>query len=48
MSDGGIFELRTPQALLDKAVHDLERLRQDPSDAYAAFDFFVSARHMPE
>lgn len=48
MSIGGIFELRTPRALLDKVVHDLKRLRQDPTDAYAAFDFFVSARHMPE
>lgn len=48
MSVDGIFELRTPRALLDKAVHDLERLRQDPTDTYAAFDFFVTARHMPE
>lgn len=48
MSIGGIFELRTPRDLLDKILHDLKRLRQDPTDAYAAFDFFVSARHMPE
>jgi hypothetical protein len=48
MSTGGIFELRTPRSLLDKLVHDLKRLRQNPTDAYAAFDFFVSARHMPE
>ncbi len=48
MTVGGIFELRTPRALLDKAVHDLERLRQDPTDAYAALDFFVTARHLPD
>ncbi|MBI2747788.1 MAG: hypothetical protein HYX43_00225 [Burkholderiales bacterium] len=31
-----------------KARHDIGRLRSDPTDAYAAFDFFVTVRHVPD
>lgn len=43
-----MFELRTPRHLLDKALHDLGRLRDNHLNAYAAFDFFVTARHIPD
>jgi hypothetical protein len=44
----GLFDLQSPQDLLKKLCHDLERLTNSPRDQYAAFDFFVTARHMPE
>jgi hypothetical protein len=44
----GIFQLKSAQDLVSKARHDFERLQSDPSDAYAAFDFFVTIRHIPE
>lgn len=47
MKSGGVFEITTPQHLLEKATHDIERLRTNHLDAYAAFDFFVTARHIP-
>lgn len=48
MKRGGIFELSTVDDLFAKARHDLGRLRHDPTDSYAAFDFFVTARHIPD
>lgn len=42
----GFFELRTPQDLFKKLEHDFARLKQNPVDSYAAFDFFVTANHM--
>jgi len=44
----GLFHLQTAKDMLAKLQHDFERLRADPVDAYAAFDFFVTARHLPE
>jgi hypothetical protein len=44
----GLFDLQSPQDLLKKLRHDLERLTNSPCDQYAAYDFFVTARHMPE
>jgi hypothetical protein len=44
----GIFHLGTPRDLVKKARHDLQRLRDNPLDAYAAFDFFVAVRHVPD
>ena len=44
----GLFQLKTPRDLVAKARHDLSRMRADPHDAYAAFDFFVTVRHFPE
>lgn len=48
MATGGLFEIKTPRELLNKALHDIARLRANPLDAYAAFDFFVTARHIPD
>lgn len=47
MNPGGTFDLKSPRQLLSKATHDLQRLRNDPTDAYAAFDLFVTLRHIP-
>ena len=44
----GLFRLKTAKDLLGKLRHDLQRLTSDPVNEYAAFDFFVTARHMPE
>jgi len=43
---GGFFELRTPQQLLAKLRHDHARLAANPTDSYAAFDFFVTANSL--
>jgi len=48
----GFFSLRTPRELLEKLEHDFERLRSAGATTqaaqYAAFDFFVSAEHLPD
>jgi hypothetical protein len=44
----GLFNLKTPRDLLAKLRHDFERLDANGLDACAAFDFFVTARHLPE
>jgi len=44
----GFFKLYDPYDLLRKLEHDLDRLKADPTDSYAAFDFFVTATHMPD
>lgn len=44
----GSFCLSTPAHLLKKLEHDFERVRINRMDAYAAFDFFVTAEHMPD
>ena len=53
MSRGdGFFELVTARHLLDKLEADFDRLRSFPAISreaqYAAFDFFVTAEHLPE
>jgi len=42
----GFFVLKGPADLLEKLRHDVSRVRQNPVDAYAAFDFFVTAEHL--
>jgi hypothetical protein len=42
----GFARLHTPQDLLAKLEHDLERIRRNPNNIYAAFDFFVTAEHL--
>jgi hypothetical protein len=44
----GLFKLNTPRDLLEKARHDLHRLRDNSADTYAAFDFFVAVSHLPD
>ena len=44
----GSFALKTPQDLLRKLHHDPHRLMREPADACTAFDFFVTALHLPD
>jgi hypothetical protein len=44
----GFLELRTPRDLLRKLERDYERLLNSPTDADAAFDFIVTANHIPD
>jgi len=39
----GLFHLKSYRHLVAKLRHDFERLKRDHVDAYAAFDFFVTA-----
>jgi hypothetical protein len=45
---GWTAEIKTPADLLRKLEHDRDRMRADPVDVYAAFDFFVTAEHLPD
>ena len=42
----GIFQLRTASDLREKLRRDLAKLKAEPLDADAAFNFFVTAEHM--
>jgi len=42
----GFGRLQSAEDLLAKLRHDFARLEHDPTDQYAAFDFFVGAEHM--
>jgi hypothetical protein len=42
----GFAPLQQPRDLVAKLRHDFERMRAAPDDAYAAFDFFVTAEHI--
>lgn len=44
----GHFTMQSPRDLLAKAERDLQRLRSNPLNIDAAFDFFVTARHVPD
>lgn len=48
MPSKGIFQRNSVRDLVSKARHDIARLRSNPTDAYAAFDFFVTVRHVPD
>jgi hypothetical protein len=42
----GLFALQSKKDLLKKLEHDFARLKNNPLDQYAAFDFFVTAYHL--
>src|SRR5271157_2357551 len=48
MAEKGIFALRTAADLFGKLERDLQRVKDNPADSYAAFDFFVTAFHLKE
>jgi len=41
-------KLQRAEDLLKKLKWDLQRIENAPSDIYAAFDFFVTAEHIPD
>jgi hypothetical protein len=42
----GFAQLKQPEDLYLKLAHDRKRMEATPLDAYAAFDLFVTAKHM--
>ena len=44
----GFLSLTTPEELFDKLTHDIEQFREDPSNSYKAYNFFVTAEHLPD
>ena len=48
MQHSGLFNLQTPRDLLAKAERDFKRLQENPANTDAAFDFFVTVRHLPD
>ena len=48
MFQGLTKELQTPKDLLAKLQFDFARIEANPLDVYAAFDFFVTAEHVPD
>jgi hypothetical protein len=48
MPVGNILNIASWQDLLKKCQSDFERMRASPLDSYASFDFFVTARHVPD
>lgn len=44
----GFINLKTEHDLLEKLIHDFERLESDPDDTYIAFDLFVTASHIAD
>ncbi|GBE04669.1 hypothetical protein BMS3Abin10_00285 [bacterium BMS3Abin10] len=48
MFQGLTKELQTPKDLLAKLHCDFARIKANPLDVYAAFDFFVTAEHIPD
>jgi hypothetical protein len=48
MKKEGFFQLQNAHALFEKMKHDLARIEKNPNDPYPLFDFFVTARCIPE
>jgi hypothetical protein len=44
----GFFQLHTAEYLFSKLQWELENLRQNPSNPWLAFNFFVTAEHLPD
>lgn len=44
----GFFSLKTAEDLREKARADLQLMTEDPMDSFRVFNFFVTARHVPE
>ena len=44
----GYGPIQDARGLLKKLEHDLLRLQAGPFDAFASFDFFLTAEHLPE
>ena len=44
----GIFNLNSPEALAKKLFSDYELFIKNPFDPYLAFNFFITAEHIPD
>ena len=46
MTTAGVFTLSSPRDLFEKLRHDVEVIKANPTDPYAAYNFVVTAEHM--
>lgn len=46
--EDGFFELETAQDLFEKLSWEFENLKKHPQDMKVAFNFFVTAEHIPD
>jgi len=44
----GIFDLKTPEDLVRKLFFEFQQFSNKPNDTYLAFNFFVTAEHIPD
>jgi hypothetical protein len=44
----GFLSLSTAEELFEKLRHDIEQFREDSGNAYKAYNFFVTAEHLPD
>jgi hypothetical protein len=44
----GIFELKSAADLIKKLRYEYDQLESDPDNPYIAFNFFVTAEHIPD
>ena len=44
----GFLSLTTPEELFEKLTHDIKQFREDPTNSYKAYNFFVTAEHLPD
>lgn len=44
----GIFDLNTPKDLVKKLLFEFQNFSENPNDTYRAFNFFVTAEHIPD
>lgn len=44
----GLFELESPQDLLEKLKYDYRVFEADSNNSYAAFNFYVTAEHLKD
>ena len=46
--ENGFLHLRNAKSLFDKLKHDYDLYASDQDDSYKAFNFFVTAEHLPD
>lgn len=46
VTTAGVFTLSSPRDLFEKLRHDVEVIKINPTDPYAAYNFVVTAEHM--
>lgn len=46
--ESGLFQLKTAGDLFSKLQWELDKFREDPSNPWLAFNFFVTAEHLPD
>lgn len=47
-NEKGLFELREPRDLFEKLKWEFNQFKNSPNNQYIAFNFFVTAEHIPD